>query len=126
MGLFKRFAEKKTASKAERESFKAKLRYGHDPKQMYDTSREHWDEYRRLTDETKALLQKILKVTESNTSYQWSSLEIQDRSTCKKSPVGKHVYMSVYGSKHPDYYEATNCICCNKQLYRATKRPEEE
>lgn len=127
MGLFKRWTEKPQASAAERKSFKNKLKYGTDPKATYSTARDHWSEYSRLDKEIKALLNKILKSPNCEISGQWSSLEIHDYGKdCKESPVGKHVYMSVYGSNHPDRYEPTDCICCGEQLFRASKRPEDE
>ena len=126
MGLFKRWKDKPQASAAERKSFKNKLKYGSDPKQMYDTAREHREEYYRLEKELKPLLQKILKSPDCRKTGQWSELDIKDHGDgCKKSPIGKHVYMNVYGSDHPDRWEATNCICCDTELYRASKKPEE-
>ena len=125
MGLFKRFTETRQASKAERESFKAKLRYGTDPKEMYETARGHWEEYNRLQEETKEMLNKILKSPNCEKPYHWSKLDIQDYGDdCRDSPVGKHVYMNVYGSQNPKRNDATDCLCCGKELHRA-RNPDE-
>ena len=124
MGLFKHFTDAKPkASKAELKAFKDKLKYGADPTQMYETAQEHFREYIRIEKELKELLQRILKSPNCKITGNWTELDIKDYGDdgddCKQSPIGKHVYMNVYGSEHPDRYEATNCLCCGKQVMPA-------
>ena len=126
MGLFKRFTEKPQASKAELESFKSKLKYGTDPREMYNTARGHYDEYSKLMTETKETLNRVLKSPNCEKTDSWSKLDIQDYGDdCKDSPIGKHVYQRAYGKKHPDYWKECVCLSCGKQLY-AARKPEEE
>lgn len=127
MALFKRFSEEKPkATKAQLASFKAKLKFGTDPKVLYDTSREHWEEYHTMMNETKELLQKVLDAPNSEKNNAWSTLDISDYGQdCEPSPVGKHVYQRVFGKKHPDYWKPTCCLCCGEELFRARK-PEDE
>ena len=121
MGLFKRFSETRQASKAEREAFKAQLKYGEDPKAMYDEYRDHYEQYIELKQQTNALLVRILKVKLSDKMHNWTTLEVEDYLSygdkgCKESPVGKHVYLHHYGKENPKRDEKRHCLCCEKQL----------
>lgn len=118
MSLFKRFTHKKDKSDAI--AFKYKLKYGTDPKALYESARQHYETSREEDKAVKELLAIILEAPVCDDYMKWSSVEILDYGDdCEQSPIGKHVYMHTYGSHHPDYDKATHCLCCNKQLYRA-------
>ena len=121
MGLFKRFTETRQASKAELEGFKARLKYGDDPKLMYDTYREHYDQYVELKKQTNDLLVRGLDVELSDEMHNWTTLEIQDydffgEKGCPDSPVGKHVYLHHYGKLNPKRGSGRHCVCCERKL----------
>lgn len=121
MGLFKKFTDGVAAHKASRselESFKALLKYGDDPKELYDKSRHHYKEYRKHRELTEKLLRKILQPKESNVRDNWSKMEINvwhHRGKCKESPVGEHVYLNHYGEDNPKR-GIQECLCCGREL----------
>lgn len=119
MALFKKFTG--SARKAELEGFKARLKYGEDPKALYDASKEHYAKYRELKESTEDLLRRILKPKESDKYHNWSKMEIyewdwQGTGKCNESPIKKHIYLHHYGDKNPHKDEPRKCICCGKEL----------
>ena len=111
------------ASKAELQGFKHRLKYGEDPKEMYEAYREHLKSYSELKDETNDLLIKILEVKSelSDKMHDWTKLEVQDHNWfgdtgCVKSPIGKHIYLYHYGQENPNRDDPKVCLCCDKTL----------
>ena len=100
MALFKKFTDSlstRKASKTELEGFKSRLKYGEDPKELYDNSQSHYEEYKNYKKLTHNLLVKILKPKLSDKYHNWTTMEIQDYSwrgdkKCKESPIEKHIY----------------------------------
>lgn len=124
MALFKKFTDRLSickASKTELEGFKSRLKYGEDPKELYDNSQSHYKDYRNYKKLTHDLLVKILKPKLSDKYNNWTTMEIQDHlwrgdKKCNKSPIEKHIYLHHFGDDNPLKGAPRVCICCGKEI----------
>lgn len=119
MSLFKRFTEKKKASKDELNAFKWKLKCGDDPDEHWKLQEEYWEKFKFHKETAMELLRKIYDVKEVNKYHCYSKLEVWIWSStggCAKSPINQHVYMHHFGDQNPHKGETPVCLACEKEL----------
>lgn len=120
MSIFKRFTsdpEPTEQEKADALAFKNKLKYGEDVAAMYKAACEKSTEAYNEKELVSKKLEKIFNFKKRKTYDNWTSFNISMFKECKKSPIGKCLYISYYGDKSPEKDDPTTCICCKKNLF---------